>query len=120
LEHKLHKWIEELPQEVFQLCTNNVIAQAINLDDIGQLKLGNAVSITRRVYHFLDLWYLSICRVLCVGQKLSGHLQKVKYIINKSFPQGHPKYWRDLLVPDMDKTAPYFDSKSKIIFAEGM
>jgi hypothetical protein len=38
LEKKLHRWIEELGQEDIPVHTNNIIAQAINLDETGQFK----------------------------------------------------------------------------------
>jgi hypothetical protein len=123
LEKKLHKWIEELCQEDIPVRTNNIIAQAINLDKSGQFKRCNAVCITRSVYHFLDRWDLSIRRVTYVGQKLSDHLQKVKddttTSINKRFVPGHPMHGLDphfFLI--MDQTAVYFESISKTVVAK--
>jgi Tc5 transposase DNA-binding domain len=123
LERKLHKWIEELRLEDILVRTNKIIAQAINLDETGQFKRGNAVSITRWVYHFLERWDLSNCRVTRVGQKLSGHLQKIKddttTSINKRFLPGHPMHGLDPhYFLNMDQTAAYFESKSKTVVAK--
>ena len=123
LEEKLHKWIEELRLEDIPVRTNNIIAQAINLDETGQFKRGNAVCITRWVYHFLARWDLSIRRVARVGQKLSGHLQKIKddttASINKKFLPGHTMHGLDPhYFLNMDQTAVFFESKSKTCVAK--
>jgi hypothetical protein len=116
LERKLHKWIEELHQEDIPVHTNDIMARATNLDD-------NAVSITRWVYLFLDRWDLSIRRVTRVGQKLSGHMQKVKddttTSINKKFLPRHPMHGLDPhYFLSMSQTAVYFESKSKTVVAK--
>jgi Tc5 transposase DNA-binding domain len=120
LEKKLDKWIEELHQEDIPVRTNNIIAQAINLDESGQFKRGNAACITRLVYHFLKRWDLSIHWVTRVGQKPSGHLQKVKdnttTSIYKRFLPGHPVHGLDPhFFLNMDQTAVYFEANQKLL-----
>jgi hypothetical protein len=78
------------------------------------------VCIRKWVFHFLARWDLSIHHVTCVGQKFSGHLQKVKVdtttSINKWFLQGHPMHRLDPhYFLNMDQTAVYFKSISKTV-----
>ena len=60
--------------------SNNIIAQAIKINE--EIKYdfygGNVVRMKRWVYSWMERYNLSLRRTTRVGQKLSGHLEKIR------------------------------------------
>jgi hypothetical protein len=124
LETMLNDWFYEMRQEDIAVKTENLIAQAIKIDEenLFSFKNGNTDRIHRWVYAFMERWDLCLRRTTRVGQKLSGHLDMVRKdsvaALNNRFAPGgtlfgtQPKYFLN-----MDQTAIYFEAKSKTVVA---
>ena len=120
LEIKLYEWFEEMQLEDIGVKSNNIIAQALLIDEEVKCNFyqGNMIKMRRWVYCWMQRYRLSIRRTTRVGQKLSGHLEQVRKdtieAINKRFSEsGSLKNLSSHFFLNMDQTAIYFEDKSK-------
>ena len=118
LERSFNEWYEELEMEDIPVKTSNIIAYALSLQP--NFKNGQWGLLQHWVYRFMRRYDLTLRQVTHKGQKLSGHLLRIKQqtttAINKRFSEDgtmfgtDPKYFLN-----MDQTAVFFESKSQTV-----
>jgi hypothetical protein len=114
-EREVKQWILDQCAMDIGVRTRDIINHVIQVKP--NFKGGVQKTLIAWVYKFLARHRLSVRRVTCIGQKLSGHLKEVQddaaAAIRKRLAEGGTLHGMDLkYFINMDQTAVYFEMKS--------